>query len=94
MRAGGSGLQRLFNAFDDRAVRDIGIHSGAGRRHGLPVGHIRQNAGDKGPLPTHSGLDRVDGADLVPENAVAVVALGDHPSLPGLAGIIRLETLG
>ena len=53
----------------------------------MPVGHVLKHGRDEGPAAAHERLDRVNGAHLVPEDAVAVAALGQQRTASAAAEV-------
>ena len=59
----------------------------------MPVGRLHQYAANEGPLTAHVWFDRMNGAHLVPEDAVSVIPLRNHPPFTGFAGVFGLKTV-
>jgi len=69
-------------------IRDIGPDAGAFSSHYVPIGNIPSHPFDKGPCLTHTRLHRMNGAPVVPKNAVTALSLTKNPSPAGHLAII------
>jgi hypothetical protein len=80
-------IPAIFDSTGDRAANNvigkIRANTGTRRSHNPPVADIFQDGGDVWPVPAHAGFDRVYLAELVPENAIAVLGLGQNVTRSG-----------
>jgi hypothetical protein len=79
--------------FSDLLFGDVSSHARAQVRHGIPVCRIDKYGVNKGPGPAHAGFEWMDGAFLVPEDAVAVFFLCEQGLLAGPPAISGDEKL-
>ncbi len=65
----------VSNAIGNNVIGIIGSHPRAYACHEVPIVGVYKDAWDKGPDPAHFGFDRMNGAYVVPEHAIAVLFL-------------------
>ncbi len=82
-----------FHALSYRTIRNIRPNARAHGGHYVPVLDIDQHTFDKGPLPAHARFDRMNGAQLVPENTIAVFLLGQNGSAAGESAELRFKRI-
>ena len=85
--------KRFPNAFFDPASRRVGPDAGAHRRHDPPVGDISQHTVDKRPPSAHFGFDRMDCADLIPENTESIQTLLQYRTPAGKSAVLVQKSL-
>jgi hypothetical protein len=65
----------VSNAIGNNVIGIIGSHPRTYACHQVPIIRVGKDARDEGPGPAHFWFDRMNGAYVVPEHAIAVLFL-------------------